>query len=294
MRQTRIPALVILLLGLPLVLAAETSKMPDFLNEEKPRAKILLLGMFHFSDAGLDAHKPGHGFDTMSEKRQKEIAAVLEMLAEYRPTKIAVEIKAGDQPALDESYAGYLGGEKELSPNETHQIGFRLGRMLEHKKLYAVDAEQRSYFPDMTEEQYMERVGSLLEGVDPARIEAEQAWDTRYEKLYDWEDGLVDRQSLQEHILFMNDPATLRRHHGHYLVGSFKLGRDDDYFGADMKTAWYNRNLRIFQNLQRIATGPGERILLVIGSGHVPIIHQAVISSPEYELVQVDQVIRAK
>ena len=62
----------------------------------------------------------------------------------------------------------------------------------------------------------------------------------------------------------------------------------------DMQTAWYNRNLRIFQNLQRITEGPGERILLVIGAGHVPIIRHAVISSPEYELVEVDQLIRAK
>ena len=50
-----------------------------------------LLGTFHFSDAGLDDYKPKHDVDILSEKRQAELAEVLEALAAYRPTKIAVE-----------------------------------------------------------------------------------------------------------------------------------------------------------------------------------------------------------
>ena len=86
----------------------------------------------------------------------------------------------------------------------------------------------------------------------------------------------------------------LLRHHGHYLVGTFKLGRGDDYFGADLKTAWYNRNLRIFHNIQHATSGPGDRILIVIGSGHVPILRHAAQASPEYELVEVCDVLQKK
>jgi hypothetical protein len=261
--------------------------MPDFLNEEKPRARVLLLGTFHFKDAGLDDHKPQHGFDAMSEERQKEIAEVLDLLAVFNPTVIAVERKPRDQARLDEAYNGYLAGERELGPNEIYQIGFRLGKRLGLERLIAVDAPSRSYFPEMTQEQYEARVASLMEGIDPVRIEAEMAWDGRFEQMYLWEDNLTDNQTLREHLIYSNDEDVLRRHHGHYLVTEFKLGRGEDYFGVDSRTSWYNRNLRIFQNIQRATRGPEDRILVLIGAGHVPILRHAVEASPEYELVEV-------
>ena len=49
------------------------------------------------------------------------------------------------------------------------------------------------------------------------------------------------------------------------------MGAEGAYPGPDHVTAWYNRNLRIFANLQRLAAAPDERILLVIGAGHVRI-----------------------
>lgn len=54
------------------------------------------------------------------------------------------------------------------------------------------------------------------------------------------------------------------------------------------KIAWYNRNLRIFANLLRIIEREDERILLVIGSGHLGILRHAVETSPEYQLVEVE------
>ena len=54
---------------------------------------------------------------------------------------------------------------------------------------------------------------------------------------------------------------------------------------------WYNRNLRIFANIVRV-TEPGDRLLLVIGAGHVPILKQAADSSPEYRLVEVRSVLK--
>lgn len=67
----------------------------------------------------------------------------------------------------------------------------------------------------------------------------------------------------------------------------FKVGEGDEYPGVDRVTAWYNRNLRIFANLQRITKQPDERILLIIGAGHLPILRHTVLASPEYQLVEV-------
>jgi pheromone shutdown protein TraB len=67
----------------------------------------------------------------------------------------------------------------------------------------------------------------------------------------------------------------------------------DEYPGVDAKTAWYNRNLRIFANLQRITDRTDERILVIIGAGHVPILRHTVQASPEYALVEVADVLGA-
>jgi len=286
----RILGLVLLVLaGLPALRAQPAA--PDFLGEKQPRTQLLLLGTFHFDDAGLDAHKPEHGFAALSEQRQKEIEEVLERLVRFRPTHIALEYPRDQQERLDQAYAKFLAGELAPRANETYQIGFRLGQRLGLAHLYAVDADGRAYEPDMTEEEYEARVAGLLVGVAPERIAAESAWDERFEKMYKWEDGLVDTRSLREQLLYMNEPDVLARHHGHYLVGNFKLGRDDDYFGVDLETRWYNRNLRIFHNLLRIPAGPSDRVLLLIGAGHVPILRHAALSSPDYRLVEVESVL---
>lgn len=56
--------------------------------------------------------------------------------------------------------------------------------------------------------------------------------------------------------------------------------------GADaLSLYWYNRNLRIFCNIQQLADQEGERIPVLFGAGHVQILEELVDSSPEHEHV---------
>lgn len=69
----------------------------------EPTAKIMLLGTFHFTDAGRDDYKPKHDVDILSEARQKEVEEVLDGLAGFRPSKIAVEWMPEHQERADQS-----------------------------------------------------------------------------------------------------------------------------------------------------------------------------------------------
>jgi hypothetical protein len=91
-----------------------------FLGENLPKAQVLLLGLFHFKDAGLDGFKPQHPFDINSPERQAELADVLRRLAAFQPTRIAIEGKADWQATANERYAGFLAGTFSLQdqPNE--------------------------------------------------------------------------------------------------------------------------------------------------------------------------------
>ena len=61
-----------------------------------------------------------------------------------------------------------------------------------------------------------------------------------------------------------------------------QIGVGDQYVGLDWLLRWYERNLKIFVNPTRITESPDERILLLIGIGHVCILHQFLEDSADY------------
>lgn len=119
---------------------------------ENATAKLLILGTFHFKDAGLDSYKPEVDVDILSLKRQAELDTLLGQLAAFQPTKVLIEVKQERQPEFDERYNAYLRDDYELGANEVYQVGFRLAKRLGHQRVYAVDVFGRSYMdlPDAT------------------------------------------------------------------------------------------------------------------------------------------------
>lgn len=183
--------------------------------------------------------------------------------------------------------------ESSTGPNEVFQLGFRLARRLGHKNVHAVDVRERSEFKlAFTTEQLIERAKSLGQ---TDLIERGTRWAKWYEDLYRWEDELKTKQTLLQHLRMMNSPEHIRHSMSRYLVAEFEVGGGAaDYTGADMRTAWYNRNLRIFSNLLRLRTSNSDRVLLVIGHGHVPLLLFMAQNAPEFELVPALTVLRKR
>lgn len=265
--------------------AQESTGRSPWPAESDEQAEILVLGSFHFADRGLDSYRPRFDIDVRSPERQAEIEELVAQLAAFRPTKIAVEARSERQAHLDSLYRAYRAGEHELGAEELYQVGFRLAARLGHERVWAVDAPGRRFEPNMTQAEWDSAVAS--------RPAIDTTWDAHYFRWYAWEDSLKTTMPLVDYFLYVNEPERLMRSHGHYLVGGFeRSGGAGDYFGVDAMTWWWNRNLRIFRNLQRLRVRPDERILLLIGSGHAPLIRHAIEASPEYRLVEVAEYLR--
>ena len=264
--------------------SAQTPHAPDVFDETGPKADVLVLDTFHFASPGRDRYRPRFAVNVLSAERQREVEDVVEHLAAFRPTRIAVEVLPRRQAELDSLYDAYRTGRDELGANEVYQLGFRLAARLGHERVYAVDAPARLYETIQTQEEWDARVRDLAP--------VDTTWDARYRALYAYEDSLKTVLPLGSTLRYLNSPDRVRQSHGAYLVGSFRLGTADDPFGPDWATRWFNRNLRIFSNLQRITRGPDERLIIIIGAGHVPLIQSFVESSPEYRLVEVGEVLR--
>jgi hypothetical protein len=99
---------------------------------------LLILGVPHFPNPGRDTVNVRVA-DVTTPERQREIAAVVDRLAAFRPTRVAVEWPADAQAELDRRYADYRTGRRVLSANERDQIGLRLAARLGLSCVDAVD-----------------------------------------------------------------------------------------------------------------------------------------------------------
>lgn len=253
----------------------------EIMEGKAKKAKIMPFGVFHFAYPGLDTHKTKDDLqiDVLDPQRQDEIQSIIEALEKFKPTKIAVERPTRYQPKLDSLYNSYLSGNMELERNEIYQIGFRLAKKLGHKRLDCVDARPKR-LPLSDEDEAI-----LNEEYAEFEKSFEAVWNLRYKSLYDYIDTLQSELPLYKSLYLNNTEKLLDYFHGHYFVSAFRSNKID-YSEADgFTTTWFNRNLRIFNNLLNLKESNEERILLIIGAGHVPIIKNCIKASPDFDVV---------
>ena len=238
------------------------------------RSQLLILGSYHMSNPGLDSTNL-QADDVLSPRRQEEIADVVEHLARFAPTKIAVEAPYRDTWSTA-AYAKYLQGQYTLGRNETEQIAFRLARRLSLPTIHPVD------YP------------MFMSGLTPSEIEdSKPSPDTKSktstpakEQPLSEEDRLLQKSTVREYLLHLNDPSLVRKGQAQYM----KMLLPDKssvaiYARTDLVTNWYKRNLRILTNLNRVTEIGKDRVLLVIGSGHLAILRQLASDSEYFCLV---------
>ncbi|HYF80958.1 MAG TPA: DUF5694 domain-containing protein [Symbiobacteriaceae bacterium] len=246
------------------------------------RAKVMLLGTFHFGNPGQDALN--HTVDMMMPERQTEIEAVADRLAAFRPTKIAVEAPLKDDEVLKERFRAYGAGAFDLPPSETYQLGFRLAARLGHQQVYPIDAWDRHYG---TEEEFMAYASKRgYSEADILHLIYEPHWWERYAKLHEHVGRLIATRPLLETLAYCNSAEYRRVSHGSYLA--WPDSDSGDYTLVDFRSGWFNRNLRIFANLKRITESPEDRILVIYGTSHIPLLRHCVEASYLHEVAEVD------
>jgi hypothetical protein len=244
----------------------------------KERVQVLVAGTFHFHYPNLDVNKieDRDKIDVLAEPKKSEVTELVDYLRRFRPTKIAIE--ASPEWKATEKLRRYKAGDLRKERDERYQIAMRLAADLGLDTLYAIDAET---FDNDLMKVDSGFVKNLFKDFD---FQSTDVYDTLYRKWYDYEDKLPSRMNLLTYFKRMNSEEVHKLGHGAYLVGDFKL---DHERGPDILSIWwYNRNLRIFRKLQEITESKSDRILVVIGNGHVSILRQLLESSPEYKFVE--------
>ena len=242
------------------------------LHAQAPRPQVMILGTYHMDNPGMD-YANATADDVLAPHRQAEIAAVAQALAEFRPTRIAVEVPPSRDSAVNAQYQAYRAGRYTLTRNEVDQLGYRLAAMLGHERVYPVD-----YRLDM------DFGGAMQWAAQNGQGELAQRMAAEVQALVAEMNARIATASIGA-VLADANSARADSLHGLYLLLA-TVGRDTTYKGAREVANWYTRNLHIFANIARVAQ-PGERVLVIVGSGHGTLLRQFTDESPDLELVSV-------
>ncbi|MBS4201763.1 hypothetical protein KHA93_19350 [Bacillus sp. FJAT-49732] len=237
---------------------------------------ILILGTFHMAPSSDLFQSKLDDFLTL--KKQQEIREVVERFKQYKPNKLAVERVTKRDHELNEEFRRYKNGDFELQVNEIYQLGFRIADELNHEKVYAID--------------WMEQ-GAGTRSAGEVYEWAKENQPDLSQSIYGWLEAASqgETQGVAPTILDLyrgcNDPIEIKKHHEMY-INMARIGDIDHYVGIDWLIWWYQRNLILFSNLARLATSANDRILFIVGSGHVQILYQFLEESGLFNLERAD------
>lgn len=244
--------------------------------------EIAVVGLYHFTGGGSDAVTAVQD-DHRSERRARELAAVIERLRRFRPTRILVEAEPSEQAALDSTYASIRRGQPVRRASEIELLAMPLAHALGHASVIGVDYRNMVDFAlPLGQVGDTARVARLFkETLASAQRIAARLGDTR---------GTVAER------LTLANSAEFNQVHGLYLLLA-QMGATRTANGAVSVTSsggaasgateaarWWERNLRIFSNILAVS-GPGDRVLVLFGAGHKYLLEEFIRATPNARLV---------
>ena len=244
-------------------------------TKDTPQPKIMTLGVFHFHFPNHDAVKTEEDdkISVLQEPFKSEIISIVKAINEFKPTVIAVEQTSSKQEKINTEYLSYKNNKFDLPANEVYQLGFRLAKKQNIENIYCIDDFGHFY----------ETINKLFS--DSLRYNKFEKYFHEINKKEDLKAPKIT--SIIDELLKFNQPDYIDSRLSVYLTGLFKYEEEQgDFTGVDFETSrWYNRNLRIFRNIQRIKVTSDDRILLIIGTEHLSLLNHLFKVSSEYEFI---------
>jgi hypothetical protein len=222
--------------------------------------EVMVLGTYHFDNPGRDLNNM-KADDVTRPRRQAELQALAEALASYKPTKVMIESLSKSADLIDRRFAAFTPEALTKDRNEITQIGYRLAHRLKLGKVYAIDEQsgpgEPNYFPFDKLAAFAKANGKMgpIESLMAEGAAATKKSEENQKTL-----------SIAEMLVEANRPDGRQSTIGPYY-SVLGIGDTEQQPGAELNAMWYLRNAKIFAKLMTVAE-PGDRILVIYGSGH--------------------------
>ena len=205
------------------------------------KKEIILVGTYHFEQV-----------EELIEKKEKEVIELVDYLADYKPTIVAVEWEKSEDKELNIEYQK---SNEDYSFDEIQQIGFRLAKKLNHEKVYPVNWVGGISPEDMTELNVSIQ-DSYPELLNTMKVFSENAPDISL------------NTPLVNSFRKLNDNEATKELERMYLSFVTVTDNKEKKIGYDFLNKWFERELMIFKNIVGTSNSD-DRILLIIGSDHL-------------------------
>lgn len=241
-------------------------------TEKLPKIPILNFGTFHM---GLTSDANKTEFDEHDKKNQKEVHGIAEKLSLFKPTVILVETRPSNNDKLLKEYNQYVSDPNMFfkNPSEIELLAYELGRISGTKRIYGIDHKMG----------YNYNIGNEMENL------IDSTWHNKYyanpfqfypEINRDQEGlSLLEKLQMGNHNQFLDFliavNADMLTH----------VGSQDGFEGADEAAKYYQRNLRMYSNLNRIDLNEEDRVFILMGGSHTAYFRDFISRSPKYEMV---------
>lgn len=264
---------IVLLLLLSLTTIAQTK------NE---KIKVILMGTFHY---GATSDRNSTNFkDLFSDKRQKELEFMTAKLNAFGVKKIFVETDFRDQKKSDSLYNLYKIGKLKDSVSlrrEEVQVGFRLGK-ISNLPIIAVDNRQNLDYNPMNEYEQKHK-------------EDKTNPDSFFEIPYPFTEKLkkLSETPLPDYYIQLNSAYSRQANQYDYLHYAMAYGEKDDFTGEQFALSFYDRNLKIYNNILRNIDIKKDKVILVLfGASHTNIMRQFFENHPYFEIIELETVFK--
>jgi len=242
------------------------------IEKKSKKIQILNFGTFHF---GYTSDANAINFDEHDIENQREAHKIAEKLSEFQPTVILVETIPQRNEKLQNEYRAYITNPKMNfeSPTEIELLAYELGRISGVERIYGIDHKM----------EYNYNIGNEIEN------NIDSIWYNKFYKnplsfytdVYVKKDnyGLFDRlkqvnrNQFLDFLIAVN--ADMLTH----------VGTKDGFEGADEAAKYYQRNLRMYSNLNRLKLNEDDRVFILMGASHVAFFRDFISRSPKYEMV---------
>lgn len=241
-------------------------------------AQVMLFGVFHFANPGLDVIKTDQ-IDIMTDENQEYLETLSARIADFRPTVILLEFSPELDPEMDERLQQFLDGHYDLPGNEVYQLGFRVAA---DSKLDTVHG-----FDETNVQWQAQPLFEYMQSNDP---HAAARMSALVEEITLDEQRAQSELSLAELLVRTNDADRDKLNRAFYLLTN-DVGVNDNFVGADASASWWHRNFRMYARVQRYAQ-PGERVLVIGGQGHIAVFRQLLADDRDRVAVDVSPYLR--
>ena len=240
-------------------------------NGEPKKIQVLNFGTFHMGQTS-DANKTE--FDENNRKNQNDIKQIAEKLSLFRPTVIIVETPSFDNK-LQAEYKEYISNPnmKFKAPSEIELLAYELGRISGTNRIYGIDHKMG----------YNYNIGNeMTNSID-------STWHNKY---YKNPLNYYPEVNLDQNKLSLLDKLKLTNHKSYldFLIEVnaemlAHVGSEKGFEGADEAAKYYQRNIRMYSNLNRITLSENDRVFIILGASHTAYFRDFISRSPKFKMV---------